>query len=614
MYKNLYLPVAIIVMLMYNNYIEYYTIMDLSKNVVIINHIGKKGAVMEPKRNKDAKIPSRKDVHFRKPSEKKHDGYPSTKDKDVIGTNKAALPLVKKTSSDPSASRKSKTGKPIENKSKKAVSKNDYVRNSPNANSSVVKTPAELSKEKALDELEKNLQQQLKKEIDKNKTLKNELRKKELDKIKMNFGDLFKGISVGLVFAAAVILIIIFLYYRSLSSYKDIKTGYTIRCYDYIDPYSTDEETLERKEARNAGKEKPVIELPKDTVTLQSTPYVPFSAVCDFLELSIAGDNDTRTVMTGNKDSVFDNTGTAVFTNGSREIILNGALQTLSSPALIQNDELLIPFEFFSIFVEGLDIETVENKNRCDISVTKVLEHIYFGGSSNTILETPDISDFTSDAAAIHDYTVDVSSYERFINPSDPDKYLLLVNVNNKLAEDYVPDDLTNVKTSPSRQAQQMRLDAAMALEALLKAADAQGFNDLSVTSGYRSYSHQKSIYNRTLEQNMKKHDEETARKLTAENVMYPGASEHQSGLCADLHNMSTPMQSYSNTDEYKWIREHCADFGFILRYPQTKENITGVKFEPWHLRFVGRVHAQQIMSSGLCLEEYLETYNSKTE
>ena len=65
-------------------------------------------------------------------------------------------------------------------------------------------------------------------------------------------------------------------------------------------------------------------------------------------------------------------------------------------------------------------------------------------------------------------------------------------------------------------------------------------------------------------------------------------------------------MQSFANTEAYKWLYEHCADFGFILRYPKSKEDVTGIKYEPWHFRFVGRYHAQKIMDSGLSLEEYV--------
>ena len=240
--------------------------------------------------------------------------------------------------------------------------------------------------------------------------------------------------------------------------------------------------------------------------------------------------------------------------------------------------------------------------------MTKTEPNVYLTGSSNKEILTPDIKDYTNDSSAQHEYTVDLSKYGKSINPSNPDIYLTLVSISSPLSEDYVPDDLINVETSDDRPIQQMRYDAGMAMTALLTAAKAAGYSDITVNSGYRSYLHQSSLYNQKLLVNMRKYDEETARAVTSETVMLPGASEHQSGLCADIHNMPTAMQSFANTDEYKWLLEHCADFGFILRYPQTKEAVTGVKFEPWHFRFVGRTHAQKIMSSGMCLEEYLLT------
>ena len=169
-----------------------------------------------------------------------------------------------------------------------------------------------------------------------------------------------------------------------------------------------------------------------------------------------------------------------------------------------------------------------------------------------------------------------------------------------------------DIKTAESRPVQQICFDAAMSLNAMLRAADAAGYTNLAVTTGYRSYTHQSSLFNQKLKTNLQKYDDKAlAEKITSESVIFPGASEHQTGLAIDLHNMSAPMQSFANTDEYKWLVEHCADFGYILRYPQTKEDITGVKYEPWHFRFVGRDHAQKIMTEGISLEEYLLQYQS---
>ncbi|MBQ2766381.1 MAG: M15 family metallopeptidase, partial [Clostridia bacterium] len=87
---------------------------------------------------------------------------------------------------------------------------------------------------------------------------------------------------------------------------------------------------------------------------------------------------------------------------------------------------------------------------------------------------------------------------------------------------------------------------------------------------------------------------------------MPAGSSEHQTGLCVDMHNLPAASKDFANEDAYKWLKENCWKFGFILRYPEDKTEITGISFEPWHYRYVGRYHAQRIYQMNMCLEEYI--------
>ena len=91
-------------------------------------------------------------------------------------------------------------------------------------------------------------------------------------------------------------------------------------------------------------------------------------------------------------------------------------------------------------------------------------------------------------------------------------------------------------------------------------------------------------------------------------SVALPGTSEHATGLAVDI--ISTEYAALDDrqgdTEEQKWLMEHCWEYGFILRYPESKSHITGIQFEPWHYRYVGVAAAQEIMAKGLCLEEYL--------
>ena len=141
----------------------------------------------------------------------------------------------------------------------------------------------------------------------------------------------------------------------------------------------------------------------------------------------------------------------------------------------------------------------------------------------------------------------------------------------------------------------------------------AAGFDDVSVTSAYRSYARQKELFASYTNQEMAKNPALTREQAEAIVVTYsnrPGTSEHQSGLAADLHNLPAADQAFAEKDAYKWLSENAWKFGFIERYPKNKTEITGVSFEPWHYRFVGRYHALRIKQSGMCLEEYIDSLN----
>lgn len=128
-----------------------------------------------------------------------------------------------------------------------------------------------------------------------------------------------------------------------------------------------------------------------------------------------------------------------------------------------------------------------------------------------------------------------------------------------------------------------------------MKAAAARDGLNLWICSGFRSYSYQRDLYNSYVNRDGKaKADTFSAR---------PGHSEHQTGLAMDI-NMAG--DAFNNTREAKWIAAHCAEYGFILRYPQGKQDITGYKYESWHVRYLGKHLAAEVTDSGLTLEEFL--------
>lgn len=133
-------------------------------------------------------------------------------------------------------------------------------------------------------------------------------------------------------------------------------------------------------------------------------------------------------------------------------------------------------------------------------------------------------------------------------------------------------------------------------LQQLQHDAQAQGINISNSYSGYRSYQDQTQLYNNYV--NL--HGEEEANTFSAK----PGFSEHQTGLTFDLKDFNGQLVEDPITSQ--WIKDNCAQYGFIVRYPEGKEGITGYIYEPWHLRYVGEEVANQIMNNNTTLEQYL--------
>ena len=134
------------------------------------------------------------------------------------------------------------------------------------------------------------------------------------------------------------------------------------------------------------------------------------------------------------------------------------------------------------------------------------------------------------------------------------------------------------------------------------------GFN-ARITSAYRRHETQVELYNNKVWYFLNRgYDEASARKEAGTIVAVPGTSEHQLGLAVDLvdANYWVLDEAQENMPAQKWLMEHCWEYGFILRYPNGKSAATGIIYEPWHYRYVGKELAQEIQKTGLCLEEYL--------
>lgn len=189
----------------------------------------------------------------------------------------------------------------------------------------------------------------------------------------------------------------------------------------------------------------------------------------------------------------------------------------------------------------------------------------------------------------------------------DPAAIDALVNKKNNLSSTYVPEDLVKLEGIPTvlenPEINQLRETAYIALKDLFQTAtDEEGY-ELHARSGYRSYGTQRDLYNSYV----KNHGQAAADKYSAK----PGQSEHQTGLSMDITCAAMNFQlddTFGNTDEGKWVSENAHRFGFIVRYPKGKEDITGYFYEPWHIRYLGVELATKVYESGLTLEEYMES------
>ena len=187
----------------------------------------------------------------------------------------------------------------------------------------------------------------------------------------------------------------------------------------------------------------------------------------------------------------------------------------------------------------------------------------------------------------------------------EADGLLLLVNPWTPLPEDFLPGELVPVQNDQAVDAR-----AYPDLQDMLGDMSQAGLSPL-ICSSYRSQERQQELYDNKVQRVM---DEgvslEAAQAEAARWVARPGTSEHQTGLAVDIVSLSNQMldETQESTPEFQWLAENAWKYGFILRYPNDKTEKTGIAYEPWHFRFVGKEAAEEMHDLGLCLEEYLES------
>lgn len=382
-----------------------------------------------------------------------------------------------------------------------------------------------------------------------------------------------------------------------------------------------------------------------DAVSSDSV-YFCFNDLADYLGFYESGNAAEMKFILSNSVEASDtaagdgNEEIIVFYSDAWKVTINGQDVTLDIPNKLIGDEVWVSTKFIAEYMNNISIEYNEKKSEVRIARIKDEENsddkvtvylpvtfkLKWAAVIEPIEEDPLIGDVNyntsndennsenkKDDAIDLEFATDLSNYEKYMNPTGDlrDAFLTLVNTTHTLTAEDIPNDLMDVKyTSSARKTQQLREYACKALEALYQEMQAAGYYNMAVYSGFRTYTYQDTLFNTYTSNEMANNPSLTREEAEAIVLTYstrPGTSEHQTGLAVDMDTLGTFSTDFEYEPEYEWLQENAWKFGFILRFPKDKVDITTIQFEPWHYRFVGRYHAQKIHASGLCLEEYVE-------
>lgn len=324
-----------------------------------------------------------------------------------------------------------------------------------------------------------------------------------------------------------------------------------------------------------------------DLVYIGDEQMIDMNLLADFLEIKASPFFS---------QAIYDINGTrAVFENGSSTATVNGITVEMPQSAHISDGLCLIPISTARSLISGVDISAGERGTL----ITRDEQSAVF-----ITVKEPSIT-----------YTTDMSGYLEYIR-SDDEYIFLLANKQNPLGKTE-PSGLIQIpdRYKASGRYYLMYSVAEKALEGMMNDMFALGYDDVYVTSAYRSYEYQEMLFEGYIDTEMKQngltYDE--ARKKVLTYSSEPGKSEHQTGLCIDFTTSSiggVVDDIFATTSVFSWLRENSWKYGFIMRYPEDKTNITGYAYESWHYRFVGLEAASIMHQTGLCYEEYLEYFN----
>lgn len=248
------------------------------------------------------------------------------------------------------------------------------------------------------------------------------------------------------------------------------------------------------------------------------------------------------------------------------------------------------------IYIESLAIVV--------LTVALVIVSVKFSALKGKISETPSIDINSGNSGVTSSDTSSADLMKAELNKW----YMKLVNPDNTVDSSFISNvDLLEINskyTSGSQSSKMLDRRVVESFENMCKAAESDGIALISISS-YRTYSYQETLYKNRVQRCINEGlSRPEAEKKAATIVAIPGTSEHHLGLAVDINSVET---SFENTAAFRWLQENAENYGFILRYPKDKQEITKIIYEPWHYRYVGVEHAKAINDLGVCFEEYVE-------
>lgn len=352
-----------------------------------------------------------------------------------------------------------------------------------------------------------------------------------------------------------------------------------------------------------------------------NTVYISMNSVAELCQLTASGN-------AGSELSFYTPDGSFIaFSADSDTAKINGYGMTMPAPAKINGTECAVPLDFLATVLGGVEINIDLQGNTVTVKRTELpdsthleprYENVVFMLKTDGALSSLDENKYFA-GKPLFEFKNDLSEYEQYMNPSgtQKDAFLMLLNKENPCDSEFEPSDLADIPAkwvNPDKSGWiTLELDrtAMKALEAMLLEMRSEDFGDIFVTSAYRSYNYQSGLYNTYIQNEMEANPAlsyEEAKAIVETYSAVPGYSEHHTGLCVDF--ITTDMVELTNVfaekDVYDWLCANAWKFGFVLRYPEDKVDVTGYSYESWHWRFVGRSHALEMLRTGMCFDEYI--------